>query len=219
MVDWAVYLVTQQSASGGRSTPDVVAEAVAGGVGVVQLREKGLPARERLSMGREIRDLTRDAGVPLIVNDRVDLARALDADGVHLGDDDLPLSVARELLGTEAILGRSVSFVDDAVDAEDAGADYLGVGAVYATGSKDDIPDDEYAVGTERVRAFADAVSIPVVGIGGVTAENAADAVAAGADGVAVVSAITGADDPASATAALRDAVERGRRRDREGRT
>lgn len=211
MVDWDVYLVTQASLSAGRDTDDVVAAAVEGGVGVVQLREKDRSARERYDTGRRVRELTREAGVAFVVNDRVDLAQALDADGVHLGDDDLPVPVARDLLGPDAIVGRSVSTVEAARDAEAAGADYLGVGAVFATGSKDDIPEEEHAVGTERVAAIADAVEIPIVGIGGITAENAADVVAAGADGVAVITAITGAEDPAAATADLAAAVERGR--------
>jgi len=214
MVDWYVYLVTEQRASAGRSTPDVVASALDGGVGVVQLRDKALPVRDRLAIGREVRELTRDAGVPLIVNDRVDLAQAIDADGVHLGDDDLPVEVAREMLGEDAIIGRSASFVEDAIAAEGTGADYLGVGSVYATDSKDDVPEDEHAVGPERVRAIADAVSIPVVGIGGITAENAGEVAAAGADGVAIISAITTADDPRAAAKGLRDAVEGGRNRE-----
>jgi len=211
MVDWSVYLVTERRASTGRSTPEIVASALDGGAGVVQLRDKALPVRDRLAVGREVRALTRDAGVPLIVNDRVDLAQAIDADGVHLGDDDLPVEVAREILGEGAIIGRSASFVEDAIAAEGTGADYLGVGSVYATGSKDDVADDEYAVGPERVRAIADAVSIPVVAIGGITADNAGEVAAAGADGVAVISAITKAEDPEAATVALRDALEGGR--------
>ena len=206
-MDYGVYLVTQASHSAGRSTPEIVSAAIDGGVDVVQLREKDLAARERLAVGRRVREQTRAAGVPLIVNDRIDLARAIDADGVHLGDDDLPLSVARELLGEDAVLGRSVSFVEDAVAAEAAGADYLGVGAVYATGSKGDIDDDEHAIGPERIAVIADAVSIPVVGIGGITPDNAAPVVDAGADGVAVIMAITAADDPAAATRRLAETV------------
>ncbi|GGN99383.1 thiamine phosphate synthase [Haloarcula pellucida] len=211
MVDWDVYLVTGESLSAGRTTREIVQRAIEGGVGVVQLREKGRTVRERYEMGREIRALTREAGVPFVVNDRIDLAQALDADGVHLGDDDLPVSVAREILGEDAIIGRSVSFVADAEAAEAAGADYLGVGTVYRTGSKDDIPDEEHGVGPERVADIAAAVDIPIVGIGGITAENAAEVSAAGADGVAVITAITRAEDPEAATAALREAVERGR--------
>jgi len=211
MVDWDVYLVTQASLSAGRTTDELVADAIAGGVGVVQLREKDRSARERYELGQELRELTREAGVTFVVNDRVDIAQALDADGVHLGDDDLPVSVARDLLGDDALIGRSVSTVEDAREAAAAGADYLGVGAVFATGSKDDIDDDEHAVGTDRVAAIADAVDIPFVGIGGITAENATEVVQAGADGVAVITAITRADDPAAATANLVDAVEHGR--------
>jgi len=211
MVDWDVYLVTQASLSAGRTTDEIVADAIDGGVGVVQLREKDRTARERYELGRELRELTREAGVAFVVNDRVDIAQALDADGVHLGDDDLPVPVARELLGDDALIGRSVSTVEDAREAAAAGADYLGVGAVFATGSKDDIDDEEYAIGTERVAAIADAVDIPFVAIGGITADNAVEVVRAGADGVAVITAITQADDPEAATDALHSAVEQGR--------
>ncbi|AUG48342.1 thiamine-phosphate diphosphorylase [Haloarcula taiwanensis] len=211
MVDWDVYLVTQASLSAGRTTDEIVADAIDGGVGVVQLREKDRTARERYELGRELRDLTREADVAFVVNDRVDIAQALDADGVHLGDDDLPVPVARDLLGEDALIGRSVSTVEDAREAAAAGADYLGVGAVFATGSKDDIDDDEYAIGTERVAAIAEAVDIPFVAIGGITADNAVEVVRAGADGVAVITAITQADDPTAATDALHSAVEQGR--------
>jgi len=211
MVDWDVYLVTQASLSADRTTDEIVADAIDGGVGVVQLREKDRSARERYELGQRVRELTREAGVTFLVNDRVDIARALDADGVHLGDDDLPVPVARDLLGDDALVGRSVSTVDAARDAEAAGADYLGVGAVFATGSKDDIDDEQYAVGTDRVAAIAEAVDIPFVGIGGITADNATEVVEAGADGVAVITAITRAEDPAAATEALHSAVEQGR--------
>ena len=203
MPDWSVYLVTGESLSAGRSTREVVDRAIEGGVGVVQLREKDRTVRERYEMGREVRERCREAGVTFVVNDRVDLAKGLDADGVHLGDDDLPVPVARDLLGAEAVIGRSVSTVEAARDAADAGADYLGVGTVYRTQSKDDIPEDEHGVGPERVAAIADAVDVPLVGIGGITAENADEVARAGADGVAVITAITRADDPGAATAAL----------------
>ena len=211
MSDWNVSLVTQESLSAGRSTRAVVEAAIAGGVDVVQLREKDRSARERYHLGRKLRGLTREAGVTFVVNDRADIAQAVEADGVHLGDDDLPVPAARELLGEDAVVGRSVSFVDDAVAAERAGADYLGVGAVYATGSKDDIDDDEHRIGPERVGDIAAAVDIPVVGIGGITADNAGPVAAAGADGVAVITAITRADDPETATRELAAVVERAR--------
>ncbi|MUV59085.1 thiamine phosphate synthase, partial [Halogeometricum sp. CBA1124] len=161
------YLVTQGDRSGARGTADVVRAAIDGGVDVVQLREKHATARERYELGLELRDLTREAGVAFVVNDRVDIAAAVDADGVHLGDEDLPVSVARDHLGEEAIVGRSVSTPEAAREAERAGADYLGVGAVFATGTKD-VADDEAEIGTERVAAVAAAVDIPVVASGGV---------------------------------------------------
>ena len=205
--NWRTYLATQASLSAGRTTPEIVEAAIEGGIDAIQLREKDTSARERYELGVVLRELTTEAGVPLLVNDRVDIAGAIDADGVHLGDSDLPIAAAREILGPEAIIGRSASTVAAARRAQDAGADYLGVGAVYATGSKDDIDDEEYEIGTERVREIADAVSIPILGIGGITADNAGEVAAAGADGVAVISAITAVDDPAAATAALGEAV------------
>ncbi len=208
--DWRTYLVTQESRSAGRSTVEIARAAIDGGVDAIQLRDKNRSAKRRYETGRELRELTAEAGVDLIVNDRADLAQAIDADGVHLGQDDLPVPAARELLGDDAIIGKSTSFVEEAIEAEREGADYLGVGAVYGTSSKD-VPDDEADFGPERVAAIVDAVEIPVVGIGGIDASNAAPVAAAGAVGVAVISAITRADDPAAATRELREAVERGR--------
>ncbi|WP_200530741.1 thiamine phosphate synthase [Halorubrum sp. LN27] len=208
--EWRAYLVTQASRSAGRETEAIVEAALDGGVDAVQLREKGRSARERYELGRRLRELTADAGVPLIVNDRVDLAAAVDADGVHLGQSDLPAAVARERLGDEAIVGVSASTVPEARAAADAGADYLGVGAVYATDTKD-VPAETNGVGPERVAAIAEAVDLPVVGIGGIDAGNAGAVAAAGAAGVAVVSAITAADDPRAATAELREVVGDGR--------
>jgi len=212
MPDWDVYLVTGESLSAGRSTREIVDRAIDGGVGVVQLREKERTVRERYEMGRKIRDLCREADVTFVVNDRVDLAALLDADGVHLGDDDLPVRAARRLLGAEAVIGRSVSTVDAAIAAEAEGADYLGVGTVYRTQSKDDIPEAEHGVGPERVAQIASAVDIPIVGIGGITAENADEVARAGADGVAVITAITRAQDPEAATVALGESVAEGKR-------
>ena len=203
---WQTYLVTATSRSAGRTTPEVVAAALDGGVDVVQLRDKAASARERYETGLRLRELTAEAGVPLVVNDRIDLAAAVDADGVHLGQSDLSVAVAREQLGESAVVGVSASTVEQAEAAQAAGADYLGVGAVYGTDSKD-VSGDRNGIGTERIAAVADAVEIPVIGIGGIDAGNAAPVVAAGATGVAVLSAITAAEDPAAATAAIREAV------------
>ena len=207
---WQTYLVTDDAHSAGRETPAVVEAAIQGGVDVVQLREKGMDARDRYQLGRRLRELTAEADVPLVVNDRVDLAVAVDADGVHLGQTDLPVEVAREQLGSNAIVGVSAATVAEARAAAAAGADYLGVGAVYGTDSKD-VAEDRDGVGPDRIRSITDAVDVPVVGIGGITADNARPVVEAGASGVAVISAITAAADPAAAAAALREVVEHAR--------
>ncbi|WP_276252639.1 thiamine phosphate synthase [Halomontanus rarus] len=203
---WRTYLVTQAPLSAGRSTPEIVREAIAGGVDAVQLREKGTDARTRYELGLELRELTAEADVDLIVNDRIDIARAIDADGVHLGQRDLPVSVARDQLGSDAVIGCSTSTVAEATRAEADGADYLGVGAVYGTSSKD-VASGKDGIGPDRIAAIADAVSIPVVGIGGITVENAGAVVEAGADGVAVISEITAAEEPTAAAERLAAAV------------
>ncbi|MFC6719584.1 thiamine phosphate synthase [Natrialbaceae archaeon GCM10025810] len=213
---WETYLVTQASLSRDRETTEIVEAAIAGGVDAVQLREKGTDARSRYELGLELRELTADAGVDLIVNDRADIARAVDADGVHVGQSDLPVSAARDLLGPDAIVGCSASTLEEAERAAAEGADYLGVGAVYGTTSKD-VEAERDGVGLERIAAVAGVVSIPIVGIGGITAEYAAPVVEAGATGVAVVSEITAADDPRAATEALGEAVARGKAARSEG--
>lgn len=207
---YSTYLVTQGDLSAGRTTREIVGAAIDGGIDAVQLREKHETARRRYELGLELRDLTRKAGVDLLVNDRVDIAAAIDADGVHLGDNDLPIAVARSILGDDAVIGRSVSTVEGARAAEANGADYLGVGAVFATTSKADVDEENNGIGLERVAGIAAAVDVPIVGIGGVTVENSGSVVEAGAAGVAVISAITAADDPARATRELRAAVEGG---------
>lgn len=204
------YLVTQSDQSRDRSTVDIVEAAIEGGIDVVQLREKHATARQRYDLARELRERTDAADVLFIVNDRADIAAAVDADGVHVGKDDLPIQAVRAQLGESSIVGRSVSTVDGARRAVDAGADYLGVGAVFETSSKD-VSADEAEIGVETVSEIADAVDVPVVAIGGISAANAADVAGAGADGVAVVSAITRADDPTAATRELATAVAEGR--------
>lgn len=204
--NWRTYLITQESISEGRATEEIVSAAIEGGIDVVQLREKGKPARERYDLGIRVRELTAAADVPLVVNDRIDLAMAIEADGVHLGQSDLPVSVARDILGEAAIVGVSAWNVDEAVAAERDGADYVGTGAVYGTSSKD-VADEKDGIGPAGIADVAEAVSIPVIGIGGITNENADAVVEAGATGVAVISAITAAEDPAAATGALGEVV------------
>ena len=205
---WRTYLVTQQSLSAGRSTETIVKAAIEGGIDAVQLREKDTSAQHRIELGERLRELTSDAGVDLIVNDRIDIAYAVGADGVHLGQSDPSVSTAREILGPEATIGVSVSTVSEARLAAISGADYLGVGAIYGTDSKPDAETADDGLGVDQLAKIVEAVTIPVVAIGGITPENASGPIQAGATSVAVISAITAADDPAAATRALREAVD-----------
>ena len=203
-----VYLITQGTL-GVHPTEVVVEAALEADIDVVQLREKGHTAQERYELGVTLRELTATAGVPLIVNDRIDLAAAIDADGVHLGDDDLPVAVAREQLGADAIVGRSVSTPEKARAATAAGADYLGVGAVYETSTKGDVAPENQGIGIDGLRAVVEATTLPVYAIGGITVQRASRVIEAGADGVAVISAIVAATEPGEATAALKRTVTR----------
>ena len=182
--------------------------AIEGGVTMIQLREKKAPLHRVLSEGRALRELCRERGVPFLVNDRVDVAMLLEADGVHVGQDDIPYADARRLLGDVAIIGVSAGTPEEAAKAIDDGADYLGVGAVYATGTK---ADAGAPIGTELIRGIRSKSAIPIVGIGGITADNAMNVIDAGADGIAVVSAITRAADPRAAASALRRIADDGR--------
>lgn len=200
-LDWSVYVITDRRVAGERDLLAVMQAAIEGGATVVQLRDKSATTRELLELGRALQRLTRPAGVPLIINDRVDVALALDADGVHVGDDDMPPELARRLLGPDRLLGVSADSVEAAQRAEQAGADYLGVGDVFGTSTK---PDAGAPIGLERLAAIVQAVNIPVVGVGGVTLANAPAVFQAGAAGVAVISAVLGAADPAAAARTLR---------------
>ncbi|MDQ7842320.1 MAG: thiamine phosphate synthase [Armatimonadota bacterium] len=207
-VDYSVYVITDRSIGGGRSHEEMVAAAIAGGATIVQVREKRLPTRAFVEAVARARAVAVAAGIPLIVNDRVDVALAVDADGVHVGPDDLPVAVARRLLGRHKIVGASAGTVEEAVAAERDGATYLGVGSVFATSSK---PDAGAPIGVAALQEIVRAVRIPVVGIGGITAANASRVIAAGASGVAVISSVVGADDITAATRRLVEVVRAAR--------
>jgi len=204
-VDLSVYVITDRRVAGERSILDVVRAAIRGGATVVQLREKEASTREMVELGQALHEITREARVPLIVNDRLDVALAIDAEGVHVGQDDMPAHLARQLIGPDKILGVSASTVEEARQAEGDGADYLGVGDVYGTPTK---PDAGEPIGVEGLAEIARAVSVPVVGIGGITPDNAKAVIRAGAVGVAVISAVVGASDPEAAARRLREVVE-----------
>ncbi len=188
----------------------MVEAAIRGGVTVVQYREKAASTRRMIAEARELRQLCRAAGVPFIVNDRIDVALAVDADGVHVGQDDMPAPLARRLIGKGRILGVSAGNVDEARRAEEEGADYIGASPVFATPTKPDAP---APMGVEGLRKLAGAVSIPVVAIGGMNAQNARAVMLAGAAGLAVVSAIVGAQDVEATARAIADAVKEAARK------
>lgn len=192
--------------TGGRHL-EVARHALRGGAKFIQFREKERTAREMLATALKLRELTREVGALLIVNDRVDIAAAVEADGVHLGADDLPVAVAREILGPGAVIGASARTPERARAAAAAGADYLGVGPVFeARASKPDAPEPH---GPELIRRICSSCNLPVLAIGGIDAGNAAEPIGAGASGIAVLSAVVGAEDITGATVALLELVNR----------
>ncbi|HHT02198.1 MAG TPA: thiamine phosphate synthase [Firmicutes bacterium] len=210
MRDWDVYLITGQELSRGRTTPQVVEAALRAGVRVVQLREKDMSTRELLTLGQTVRALTRRFGAELIVNDRVDVALAIGADGVHVGQADMPLPYVRRCLPAHMYVGVSVSNGEQVGVAEQAGADYLGVGPIFPTGSKSDT---DPVLGLDGLRAIRAQTSLPIVAVGGITIINAQDVIQAGADCVSVISALTAADDIIAAAEALLHKVRQAQRR------
>jgi thiamine-phosphate diphosphorylase len=199
-----LIVVTDAALAGGCGVVDVVRAALRGGAPAVQVRDKDGSAREQAALARALLPETRAAGALLFVNDRVDVALAVGADGAHLGDDALPLAAARRIVPAGFLLGRSADTPDEAKAAERDGADYIGTGPVYGTATKHDAGG---AIGTARIAEVAGAVAIPVVGIGGIAATNAAPVVAAGARGVAVVSAVMAAADPEAAAREILAAI------------
>lgn len=200
-----LYLVTDRALCLGRPLEWVVEEAVAGGVTMVQLREKDASTREFIDLALRLRPILAQAHVPLLINDRVDIALAVDADGVHLGQSDMPYPMARRLLGPSKIIGLSVESLPDArAAAAISGLDYLAVSPVYSTPTKTDTAP---ALGLPGVREIAALSPAPVVGIGGLNLATAPDVIAAGAAGVAVVSAICSAPSPRLAATTLLHAL------------
>ena len=203
-----LIVVTDPDCTPGWSVMDVVRAALRGGAPAIQLRGKSMAARDLAELARAVSAETRKAGALLFVNDRVDVALAAGADGAHVGESDLPLPAARRIAPPGFLLGMSADTPEAARRAASAGADYVGVGPVYATGSK---ADAGAPVGAERIAEVAAAVPVPVVGIGGIAAETAGRVVGAGAAGVAVISAIVRAPDPEGATRRLMAVLDAGR--------
>ena len=187
---------------------DVVDDALDAGAPVIQFRAKGLDDSARLALAKSIVARCRRAGATCLIDDRVDIALACRADGVHLGDRDLPVAVARRLLGPDAIIGATARDAESGRARVREGADYLGVGPTYATTTKDGLPDP---IGPAGVAVVAAAVDVPVIAIAGISLERVPEVMAAGAHGIAVVGAVSRADDPRQATADLLAAIEAGR--------
>jgi len=202
--DFRLYLVTDRPLSGGRDITEIVLKAVSGGVTAVQLREKDCSSREFLQQAAALKKALAGKGVPLIINDRADIAMACHADGLHIGQSDIPFRAARELLGPEAIIGLSVETPEQAKEAEGLDADYIGASAVFPSSTKD-VDRVSGLDGLARLRGMSRHV---IVGIGGINADNAGSVIAAGADGIAVVSAICSDAKPEAAAARLREAVD-----------
>lgn len=208
VADWGrmfdLYVVTDSSQSRGRTDAETAALAYEGGADAVQLRMKGAGGREMLEQARLIAALAAERERFFFVDDRVDIAMASGADGVHLGQSDMPVEDARRIMGDDAIIGVSVRTVEQAVAAVEGGADYLGVGAVFRTSTK---PDAVQGIGLGPVFEISRAVDVPVVAIGGINRGNIQDVVRAGADSVAVSSAVVAQEDPAAAAHELRDLI------------
>lgn len=187
-----LYVIPDRRLGAPRSILEQTAAALEGGATAIQLRDKELTARELTDLASRMTEMCREKGAKLFVNDRLDVALAAGADGCHLGQSDLPLAAARKLAPRPFLLGRSARTVEQARIALEEGADYLGVGAVYPTGTKDDAS----VIGIEGLRAVVKFTSLPVVAIGGIGSSSVRDVMATGASGVAVVSAVVGTPDP-----------------------
>ncbi|MFF2528426.1 thiamine phosphate synthase [Brevibacillus sp. NPDC058079] len=205
-----VYFVigTQDCSYSSEKTVQIVKAALRGGVGTLQLRDKGskLTAEEQYELGRQLQQLCREHDAVFFVNDDVDLAIRLQADGVHVGQDDMALSEVRAKVGSEMYIGVSAGTVEEALAAQSGGVDCIGVGAMFATRSKADAGEPIGPVGLEEIRQ-AVGNDLPIVGIGGITLENVSEVLAAGADGVAIISAISHAESPEEAAQALQRIV------------
>ncbi|MGB6370346.1 MAG: thiamine phosphate synthase [Atribacterota bacterium] len=204
-MNYDLYIITDQRISHGKSHLEVAEAALAGGATVIQFRDKEMKDSEAVVACREIYKLTKKKDVSFIVNDRVEIVKAVNADGVHLGQEDMSFSSARKILGKEKIIGISVETVEQALKAVEGGADYLGIGPIYPTATK---PDAGKALGIARLKEIRESVNIPIVTIGGINENNLEEVLRAGADGVAVISAVVSAPDITEACRKLKNKIE-----------
>ena len=203
-VNYGLYLVTDTNICPREKLLSVTESAIKGGVTLVQLREKDISTREFFDEASELKKLCKHYDVPLLINDRIDIALAVDADGIHIGQSDMPLKVSRRILGSNKIIGLSAGNVNQAVEALNDGADYLGVGAVFPTSTKKDASN----VGIDMLKQVRKSVDIPIVGIGGINPENISQLYGSGIEGVAVVSCIMGSENPYAVSKQLSQMVK-----------
>ena len=200
-IDYSVYLVTDHRNTNDEEFLNIIEEAIKGGTTIVQLREKTASTKEFYQLALKVKEITSKYDVSLLINDRIDIALAVDSDGVHIGQDDMPADIARKIIGKDKILGVSASTVAEAKKAEADGADYIGSGAVFPTATKDDAD----SVSKLQLKEIVYSIDIPVVAIGGITLENAASLKDTGIAGFSVVSAIMSADNPREASQKLKE--------------
>ena len=200
-IDYSVYLVTDHRDKTDEEFLNIIEEAIRGGTTIVQLREKTASTKDFYKLALKVKEITSKYDVPLLINDRIDIALAIDSDGVHIGQDDMPADIAREIIGDDKILGVSASTVEEAKKAQMDGADYIGSGAVFPTSTKDDAD----SVSKPQLKEIVDSIDIPVVAIGGITLENANTLKDTGIAGFSVVSAIMSAKDPKEASQKLKE--------------
>lgn len=200
-IDYSVYLVTDRRNKTDEEFLNIIEEAIKGGTTIVQLREKTASTKEFYDLALRVKEITSRYDVPLLINDRIDIALAVDSEGVHIGQDDMPADIAREIIGYDKILGVSASTVEEAKKAEIDSADYIGSGAVFPTATKDDAD----SVSKKELKEIVDSIDIPVVAIGGITVENAHTLKGSGIAGFSVVSAIMSAEDPKEASEKLKE--------------
>ena len=190
-IDLSLYLVTDKSDDVEKFL-NTIEEGIKGGVSVVQIREKTAETLDFYNLALKVKEITEKYGIPLIINDRVDVALAIDADGVHVGQSDMPCDITRKLIGDNKILGVSAATIEEAKKAEKDGADYIGTGAVFPTATKDDAP----SITKQDLKNVVESINIPVVAIGGITLENAHELTDTGIAGLSVVSAIMSSENP-----------------------
>ena len=203
-VDYTLYLVTDRKLMAANNIEECVEQAILGGFTVVQLREKTVSSNDFFQTALRVRNITAQYGVPLIINDRADIALAVDADGLHIGQDDLPYEAARRIVGQNKIIGVTTHNLAEAVSAAEMGADYISVGAMFKTGTKTDtIP-----TGIDELKSICEAVKIPIVAIGGINKNNVPLLKGTGIDGIAVASAIVTEEDTAEAARELKSSFK-----------